>query len=166
MLDNRSFGGVQVQRTFYARGQTGQQVLMGACSALARQVKAGKVKLFTRREMLDLVIIDGKARGIIARNLINGELESHAAHAVVLATGGYAKVFYLSTMAMNCNATAIWKAYQKGACFANPSLIQIHPTSLPPFGGFQGKLTLMSEALRNDGRIWVPTQKKSNNKSQ
>ncbi len=159
MLDNRSFGGVQVQRTFYARGQTGQQILMGAYSALSRQIKTGKVKSFTRREMLDIVVIDGKARGVIARNLINGELECHSAHAVVLATGGYAKAFYLSTMAMNCNVTAIWKAYRKGACFANPSLIQIHPTSLPPFGGFQGKLTLMSEALRNDGRIWVPKEK-------
>ncbi|MEO1652469.1 MAG: fumarate reductase/succinate dehydrogenase flavoprotein subunit [Bacteroidota bacterium] len=158
-LANRSFGGVQVRRTFYARGQTGQQMLLGAYSALSRQVALGKVQLYTRHEMLDLVMIDGKARGIIARNLETGELERHAAHAVVLATGGYAKIFYLATLAMGCNASAIWRAHKKGAWMANPSWVQIHPTSLPQSGPHQAKLTLMSESLRNDGRIWVPKQK-------
>ncbi|MBK7409509.1 MAG: fumarate reductase/succinate dehydrogenase flavoprotein subunit [Saprospirales bacterium] len=155
-LSNRSFGGVQVKRTFYARGQTGQQLLLGAYSALSRQVAAGKVKLFTRHEMLDLVMIDGKARGVIVRNLDTGELERHAAHAVVLATGGYGKIYYLSTLAMGCNGSAIWRAHKKGAGLASASWTQIHPTSLPQLGAYQSKLTLMSESLRNDGRIWVP----------
>lgn len=155
-LGNRSFGGVQVERTFYAQGQTGQQLLLGAYSAMNRQVLAGRVQLFPRHEMLDLVVIDGAARGIITRNLSTGTIERHAAHAVVLATGGYSKIYYLSTLAMNCNATALWKAYKRGACLANPSMIQVHPTCLPPSGKRQSKLTLMSESLRNDGRIWVP----------
>ncbi|MFZ2900867.1 MAG: fumarate reductase/succinate dehydrogenase flavoprotein subunit [Saprospiraceae bacterium] len=159
-LSNRSFGGVQVKRTFYARGQTGQQLLLGAYSALSRQVGEGKVKLFSRHEMLDLVVIDGKARGIIARNLATGEIERHAAHAVVLATGGYGKIYYLSTLAMGCNGSAIFRAHKKGAALASPSWTQIHPTCLPQSGDYQSKLTLMSESLRNDGRVWVP--KKAN----
>lgn len=155
-LNNRSFGGVQVSRTFYARGQTGQQLLLGAYQALMRQVGKKSVQLFTRHEMLDLVIIDGKARGIIVRNLDTGEIERHAAHAVVLATGGYGKIYYLSTLAMGCNGSAIWRAHKKGALMASPSWIQVHPTSLPQSGDYQSKLTLMSESLRNDGRIWVP----------
>ena len=159
LLDNRSFGGAQVSRTFYARGQTGQQLLLGAVSALNRQVDKGTVKLFTRREMLDVVIVDGQARGIIVRNLITGEIEKYAAHAVVLATGGYSNVFFLSTNAMNCNATAIWRAHKKGAFFGNPCFTQIHPTCLPVHGESQSKLTLMSESLRNDGRVWVSKKK-------
>ncbi|KGE88768.1 MAG: fumarate reductase/succinate dehydrogenase flavoprotein subunit [Phaeodactylibacter xiamenensis] len=155
-LANRSFGGVQVRRTFYARGQTGQQLLLGAYSALNRQVAEGNIKLFSRHEMLELVLIDGKARGIIARNLDTGEIERHAAHAVVLATGGYGKIYYLSTLAMGCNGSAIWRAHKKGAGFASASWTQIHPTCLPQSGDYQSKLTLMSESLRNDGRIWVP----------
>lgn len=158
-LDTRSFGGVQVSRTFYAKGQTGQQCLLGAYSSLNRQIKAGTVKMFPRRDMLELVVIDGKARGIITRNLITGEIERHSAHAVVLATGGYGTVYFLSTLAVNSNASAAWKAYKKGAAFANPSFVQIHPTSIPQLNEFQSKLTLMSESLRNDGRIWVPTKK-------
>jgi succinate dehydrogenase / fumarate reductase flavoprotein subunit len=158
-LDTRSFGGVQVSRTFYAKGQTGQQCLLGAYSSLNRQIKAGTVTMYPRRDMLDLVVIDGKARGIIARNLITGEIERHSAHAVVLATGGYGTVYYLSTLAVNSNASAAWKAYKKGAAFANPSFVQIHPTSIPQLNEFQSKLTLMSESLRNDGRIWVPKNK-------
>jgi len=159
-LANRSFGGVQVRRTFYARGQTGQQLLLGAYSALNRQVAEGNIELFSRHEMLELVLIDGKARGIIARNLDTGEIERHAAHAVVLATGGYGKIYYLSTLAMGCNGSAIWRAHKKGAGFASASWTQIHPTCLPQSGDYQSKLTLMSESLRNDGRIWVP--KKAN----
>lgn len=155
-LNNRSFGGVQVSRTFYARGQTGQQLLLGAYQALMRQVGKKSIQLFTRHEMLDLVIIDGKARGIIVRNLDTGEIERHAAHAIVLATGGYGKIYYLSTLAMGCNGSAIWRAHKKGALMASPSWIQVHPTSLPQSGDYQSKLTLMSESLRNDGRIWVP----------
>lgn len=158
-LKNRSFGGVQVSRTFYARGQTGQQLLLGAYQALMRQKEQGKVQLYTRHEMLDLVIIDGKAKGIIARNLDTGEIERHGAHAVILATGGFGKIYYLSTLAMGCNASAIWRAYKKGALMANPSWTQVHPTSLPQSGPYQSKLTLMSESLRNDGRIWVPKSK-------
>jgi len=158
-LDTRSFGGVQVSRTFYAKGQTGQQCLLGAYSSLNRQIKAGTVTMYPRRDMLDLVVIDGKARGIIVRNLITGEIERHSAHAVVLATGGYGTVYYLSTLAVNSNASAAWKAYKKGAAFANPSFVQIHPTSIPQLNEFQSKLTLMSESLRNDGRIWVPKNK-------
>ncbi len=159
LLDNRSFGGVQVKRTFYARGQTGQQLLIGAYSALSRQIKSGSVKMYSRHEMQELVIVDGKARGIIARNLVNGKLERHSAHAVVLASGGYGNVFFLSTNAMGSNVTAGWKAYKKGAFFANPCFTQIHPTCIPVSGDHQSKLTLMSESLRNDGRIWVPKQK-------
>lgn len=155
-LNNRSFGGVQVSRTFYARGQTGQQLLLGAYQALMRQVGKGTVQLFTRHEMLDVVVIDGKARGVIVRNLDTGDIERHAAHTVVLATGGYGKIYYLSTLAMGCNGSAIWRAHKKGALMASPSWIQIHPTSLPQSGSYQSKLTLMSESLRNDGRIWVP----------
>jgi len=155
-LNNRSFGGVQVSRTFYARGQTGQQLMIGAYQALMRQVSAGKVKTYTRHEMLDLVLVDGKARGIIARNLETGEIERHAANAVVLATGGYGKVYYLSTLAMGCNSSAIWRAHKKGAFMSGVSWIQFHPTCLPQIGETQSKLTLMSESLRNDGRIWVP----------
>jgi len=158
-LDTRSFGGVQVSRTFYAKGQTGQQCLLGAYSSLNRQIKAGTVKMFPRRDLLELVVIDGKARGIITRNLITGEIERHSAHAVVLATGGYGTIYYLSTLAVNSNASAAWKAYKKGAAFANPSFVQIHPTSIPQLNEFQSKLTLMSESLRNDGRIWVPKNK-------
>ena len=158
-LDTRSFGGVQVSRTFYAKGQTGQQCLLGCYSSLNRQVKKGSVKMFPRREMLDLVLIDGRARGIITRNLITGEIERHGAHAVVLATGGYGTIYYLSTLAVNSNASAAWKAYRKGAFFANPSFVQIHPTCVPQLNEFQSKLTLMSESLRNDGRMWVPKNK-------
>jgi succinate dehydrogenase / fumarate reductase, flavoprotein subunit len=158
-LDNRSFGGVQVSRTFYSSGQTGQQCLLGAYSSLNRQIKKGNVKMFPRREMLDLVVIDGKARGIIVRNLVTGEIERHGAHAIVLATGGYGTIYYLSTLAVNSNASAVWKAFKKGAFFANPSFIQIHPTSVPQLNEFQSKLTLMSESLRNDGRVWVPKKK-------
>ncbi len=156
LLANRSFGGAQVSRTFYARGQTGQQLLLGAYSALSRQVANGKVQMFPRHEMLDLVLVDGKARGIVTRNLITGKIESHSAHAVVLATGGYGNVFYLSTNAMGSNATAAWRAHKKGALFANPCFTQIHPTCIPVSGDHQSKLTLMSESLRNDGRVWVP----------
>lgn len=156
LLDNRSFGGVLVSRTFYAKGQTGQQLLLGAYSALSRQIAKGKVKMYNRHEMLELVIVDGKARGIISRNLVTGEIERHSAHAVVLGSGGYGNVFFLSTNAMGSNVTAAWKAHKKGAHFANPCFTQIHPTCIPVSGGFQSKLTLMSESLRNDGRIWVP----------
>jgi succinate dehydrogenase / fumarate reductase, flavoprotein subunit len=156
LLANRSFGGAQVSRTFYARGQTGQQLLLGAYSALNRQIAYGKVKMFPRTEMLDLVMVDGKARGIVVRNLITGQVESHSAHAVVLATGGYGNVFFLSTNAMGSNATAAWRAHKKGALFANPCFTQIHPTCIPVSGEYQSKLTLMSESLRNDGRVWVP----------
>ncbi|MCX6329274.1 MAG: fumarate reductase/succinate dehydrogenase flavoprotein subunit [Bacteroidia bacterium] len=158
-LDTRSFGGVQVSRTFYAKGQTGQQCLLGCYSSLNRQIKKGNVKMFPRREMLDLVVIDGKARGIITRNLLTGEIERHGAHAVVLATGGYGTIYYLSTLAVNSNASAAWKAHKKGAFFANPSFVQIHPTCVPQLNEFQSKLTLMSESLRNDGRVWVPKTK-------
>ncbi|MGA3246160.1 MAG: fumarate reductase/succinate dehydrogenase flavoprotein subunit [Bacteroidota bacterium] len=158
-LDNRSFGGAQVSRTFYARGQTGQQLLLGAYSALSRQINAGTVKFFPRREMLDLVLVDGQARGIVVRDLVTGKLETYAANAVVLATGGYANTYYLSTMAKASNASAIWRAHKKGAAFANPCFTQIHPTCIPQSGDYQSKLTLMSESLRNDGRIWVPKAK-------
>ncbi len=155
-LANRSFGGVQVSRTFYARGQTGQQLLLGAYQAMMRQVEAGKVTLHARHEMLDLVVVDGKARGIITRNLDTGAIERHAAHAVILATGGFGKIYYLSTLAMGCNGSAIWRAHKRGAAMACPSWTQVHPTCLPQSGEYQSKLTLMSESLRNDGRIWVP----------
>ncbi|MEJ2521037.1 MAG: succinate dehydrogenase (quinone) flavoprotein subunit, partial [Desulfuromonadales bacterium] len=155
-LDNRSFGGAQVSRTFYARGQTGQQLLLGAYSALSRQVKAGTVKLYERREMLDLVVVDGVAKGITCRNMVTGEIESYWGDAVILATGGYVNVFYLSTNAMGCSVTAAWKAAKKGAFMANPCYTQIHPTCIPQHGEHQSKLTLMSESLRNDGRCWVP----------
>ena len=156
LLDNRSFGGVLVSRTFYAKGQTGQQLLLGAYSAMNRQIARGKIKMYNRHEMLDVVIVDGKARGIISRNLVTGKIERHSAHAVVLATGGYGNVFYLSTNAMGSNVTAAWKAHKRGAYFANPCFTQIHPTCIPVSGEHQSKLTLMSESLRNDGRIWVP----------
>lgn len=156
LLDNRSFGGAQVSRTFYARGQTGQQLLLGAYSALNRQIHLGKVKMYTRHEMMDLVKIDGEAKGIVTRDLISGEIETHAGHAVVLCTGGYGNVFYLSTNAMGCNVTAAWKAHKRGALFANPCFTQIHPTCIPVTGDHQSKLTLMSESLRNDGRVWAP----------
>jgi succinate dehydrogenase / fumarate reductase flavoprotein subunit len=159
MLANRSFGGTQVSRTFYARGQTGQQLLIGAYSALSRQIAEGQVKLYNRRDVLDIVLVDGKARGVIARNLVTGVIERHTAHAVVLATGGYGNVFYLSTNAMGSNVTPAWSAYKKGALFANPCFTQIHPTCIPVHGEIQSKLTLMSESLRNDGRIWVPKDK-------
>ena len=161
-LDNRSFGGVQVSRTFYARGQTGQQLLLGAYSALSRQINTGKVEMFTKHEMVDIVLVDGHAKGIIARNLITGELEKHSASAVVLATGGYSNVYYLSTNAMGSNVTAAWKAYKRGAMFSNPCFTQIHPTCIPVSGEYQSKLTLMSESLRNDGRIWVSKNKGDN----
>jgi succinate dehydrogenase / fumarate reductase flavoprotein subunit len=161
-LDTRSFGGVQVSRTFYSSGQTGQQCLLGAYSSLNRQIGKGNVTMYPRREMLDIVLIDGKARGIIARNLLTGEIERHAAHAVVLATGGYGTIYFLSTLAVNSNASAAWKAHKKGAFFANPSYIQIHPTCIPQLNEFQSKLTLMSESLRNDGRVWVPKNKGDN----
>jgi succinate dehydrogenase / fumarate reductase flavoprotein subunit len=156
LLDNRSFGGVLVSRTFYAKGQTGQQLLLGAYSAMNRQIAKGKITMYNRHEMLDVVIIDGKARGIIARDLVTGEISRHSAHAVVIASGGYGNVYFLSTNAMGSNATAAWKAHKKGAFFANPSFTQIHPTCIPRSGDYQSKLTLMSESLRNDGRIWVP----------
>lgn len=165
MLDNRSFGGTQVSRTFYAKGQTGQQLLLGAYSALERQVAKGKVEMFSRHEMLDVVVVDGKARGIIARNLVTGEIERHGGHAVLLCSGGYGNVFYLSTNAMGSNVTAAWKAYKKGAFFGNPCYTQIHPTCIPVSGDHQSKLTLMSESLRNDGRIWVPKQKDDSRKA-
>ncbi|MEQ8359781.1 MAG: fumarate reductase/succinate dehydrogenase flavoprotein subunit [Cytophagales bacterium] len=155
-LTNRSFGGAQVSRTFYARGQTGQQLLLGAYSQMSRQISTGKIQMFPRTEMLDVVVVDGKARGIVVRNLITGKIESHSAHAVLLCTGGYGNVFYLSTNAMGSNATAAWRAYKKGANFANPCFTQIHPTCIPVTGTHQSKLTLMSESLRNDGRVWVP----------
>ncbi|GGA70159.1 succinate dehydrogenase [Flavobacterium palustre] len=158
LLDNRSFGGTLVSRTFYAQGQTGQQLLLGAYSAMNRQIGRGKIKMYNRHEMLELVIIDGKARGIIARNLITGEIERHSAHAVVIGSGGYGNVFFLSTNAMGSNATAAWKIHKKGAFFANPCYTQIHPTCIPVSGDHQSKLTLMSESLRNDGRIWVPAK--------
>src|SRR5476649_1983672 len=156
LLDNRSFGGAQVSRTFYARGQTGQQLLIGAYQSLMRQVHAKSVKLFARREMLDLVLVDGKARGIIVRNLVTGELERYVGDAVILCTGGYGNVFYLSTNAAGSNVTAAWRAHKRGAFFANPCYTQIHPTCIPVTGDHQSKLTLMSESLRNDGRVWVP----------
>lgn len=159
LLDNRSFGGAQVSRTFYARGQTGQQLLLGAYSGMMRQVDKGNVELYSRREMLDLVVVDGKARGIICRNLLTGEIEAHEADAVVIASGGYSNVFYLSTNAMACAVTAAWKAHKRGAYFANPCFTQIHPTCIPQHGDSQSKLTLMSESLRNDGRVWVPKTK-------
>ena len=159
LLDNRSFGGAQVSRTFYARGQTGQQLLLGAYAALNRQIAKGSVKSFPRHEILDIVIVDGKARGVIARNLVTGEIERHGAHAVVMATGGYGNVFFLSTNAMNSNGSVAWQAYKKGVFFANPCFTQIHPTCIPVHGTQQSKLTLMSESLRNDGRIWVPKKK-------
>ena len=156
LLDNRSFGGVLVSRTFYAKGQTGQQLLLGAYAAMNRQIARGKIDMYNRHEMMDVVIIDGKARGIIARNLVTGEIERHSAHAVVIASGGYGNVYFLSTNAMGCNASAAWKVHKKGAFFANPCFTQIHPTCIPRSGDYQSKLTLMSESLRNDGRIWVP----------
>jgi len=156
LLANRSFGGAQLSRTFYARGQTGQQLLLGAYSALMRQVASGKVRMFPRREMLDLVVINGQARGIVARNPVSGEIERHEGHAVVLCTGGYGNVYYLSTNAKACNVTATFRAYKRGACFGNPCFTQIHPTCIPVHGTYQSKLTLMSESLRNDGRVWVP----------
>ena len=159
LLDNRSFGGAQVSRTFYARGQTGQQLLLGAYSALSRQVNVGTVKLYTRYEMQDVVLVDGRARGIIAKNLVTGKLERFAAHAVVIATGGYGNAYFLSTNAMTCNCTAAVSCYRKGAWMANPAMVQIHPTCIPVHGDKQSKLTLMSESLRNDGRIWVPKKK-------
>ncbi|HLS45691.1 MAG TPA: fumarate reductase/succinate dehydrogenase flavoprotein subunit [Ornithinicoccus sp.] len=159
LLDNRSFGGVQVSRTFYARGQTGQQLLIGAYQALERQIGAGTVKMYSRHEMLELIVVDGKARGIIARDMVTGEIETHLADAVVLATGGYGNVYFLSTNAMGCNVTANWRAHRKGAYFANPCYTQIHPTCIPVSGEHQSKLTLMSESLRNDGRIWVPKRR-------
>ena len=156
LLANRSFGGAQVSRTFYARGQTGQQLLLGAYSALNRQIGLGKVKMYTRTELLDVVLVDGQAKGIVVRNMVTGEISRHSAHAVVLATGGYGNVFYLSTNAMGCNVTATHRAYKRGAAFANPCYTQIHPTCIPVSGDHQSKLTLMSESLRNDGRVWVP----------
>lgn len=159
LLDNRSFGGVQVSRTFYAKGQTGQQLLLGAYSALNRQIAKGKVTMYSRHEMEELVVVDGKARGIIARDLVTGEIERHSAHAVLLCSGGYGNVFFLSTNAMGCNVTAAWRAHKKGAFMANPCFTQIHPTCIPVSGDYQSKLTLMSESLRNDGRIWVPKKK-------
>ncbi len=166
MLDNRSFGGALVSRTFYARGQTGQQLLLGAYGALSRQIKLGKVEMYNRHEMMDLVVIDGRARGIIARNLVTGELERYFGHAVVIATGGYGNVFYLSTNAMGSNSSAAWQVFKKGAFFANPCFTQIHPTCIPVHGDYQSKLTLMSESLRNDGRIWVPKNKEDAEKIQ
>ncbi|MFH1619394.1 MAG: succinate dehydrogenase (quinone) flavoprotein subunit, partial [bacterium] len=161
-LSNRSFGGAQVSRTFYARGQTGQQLLLGAYSAMMRQVARGTVKMYPRREMTDLVMADGRARGIVCRNLVTGAMESYAGHAVLLCTGGYANVFYLSTNAACCSVSAAWQAYKKGAGFANPCFTQIHPTCIPMSGEHQSKLTLMSESLRNDGRVWVPNKKRDN----
>jgi succinate dehydrogenase / fumarate reductase flavoprotein subunit len=161
-LDNRSFGGAQVSRTFYARGQTGQQLLLGAYQALERQIGNGAVRMFPRTEMLDLIVIDGKARGIVVRDLITGKIESHLADAVALGTGGYGNVYYLSTNAKGSNTTAIWRAHKRGALFANPCFTQIHPTCIPVSGDYQSKLTLMSESLRNDGRVWVPLKKGDN----
>jgi succinate dehydrogenase / fumarate reductase flavoprotein subunit len=166
LLDNRSFGGALVSRTFYARGQTGQQLLLGAYGALSKEIHKGSVELFTRREMMDLVVIDGKARGIITRNLVNGKLEKHFGHSVVIATGGYGNVFFLSTMAMTSNGSAAWQVYKRGAFFGNPNFTQIHPTCIPVHGDYQSKLTLMSESLRNDGRIWVPKNKEDAEKIQ
>lgn len=166
LLDNRSFGGALVSRTFYARGQTGQQLLLGAYSALMKEINGGNVEFFPRREMMDVVMIDDRARGIITRNLITGEIEKHSAHAVVIATGGYGNVFFLSTNAMNSNGSAAWQCYKKGAYFANPCFTQIHPTCIPVHGDYQSKLTLMSESLRNDGRIWVPKKKEDAEKIQ
>ncbi|HEV7212244.1 MAG TPA: FAD-binding protein, partial [Blastococcus sp.] len=159
LLDNRSFGGAQVSRTFYARGQTGQQLLYGAYQALERQIAAGNVEQHARTEMLDLIVVDGRARGIVARDLVTGEISTHFADAVVLATGGYGNVFYLSTNAKGSNATAIWRAHKRGAYFGNPCYTQIHPTCIPVKGDYQSKLTLMSESLRNDGRVWVPKER-------
>ena len=159
LLDNRSFGGAQVSRTFYAKGQTGQQLLLGAYSALSRQIGKGTVKMYTRTEMMDIIVVDGKFRGIVTRNMVTGEIDAHFGHAVVLATGGYGNVFFLSTNAMGSNGSAIWKAYKRGAHFANPCYVQIHPTCIPVHGKFQSKLTLMSESLRNDGRVWTPKRK-------
>ena len=159
LLDNRSFGGAQVSRTFYARGQTGQQLLLGAYQALSRQIGLGNVQMFPRTEMLDVVVVDGHAKGIVVRDLVTGEISSHAGDAVVLGTGGYGNVFFLSTNAKGCNVTATWRAYKKGAFFANPCYTQIHPTCIPVSGDHQSKLTLMSESLRNDGRVWVPKRK-------
>src|ERR1700693_345506 len=159
LLSNRSFGGTQVQRTFYAAGQTGQQLLIGAYQAMERQVALGNVIMYSRHEMQEVVIIDGKARGIITRHLVTGQLERHFGHAVLLCSGGYGNVFYLSTNAMGCNVTAVWKAHKKGAYFGNPCYTQIHPTCIPVTGAYQSKLTLMSESLRNDGRVWVPKTK-------
>jgi succinate dehydrogenase / fumarate reductase flavoprotein subunit len=164
MLSNRSFGGTQVQRTFYAAGQTGQQLLLGAYSAMMRQVGLNKIQMFSRHEMLDVVMIDGKCRGIIARDLVSGKIERHFGHAVLLCTGGYGNVFYLSTNAMGSNVTASWKAYKRGAYFGNPCFTQIHPTCIPVSGDHQSKLTLMSESLRNDGRIWVPKKQNDERK--
>src|SRR5262245_30892289 len=158
LLDTRSFGGAQVSRTFYCRGQTGQQLLLGAYQALARQISTGQVQMYPRTEMLDLVVIDGQARGIVTRNLVTGQITSHEADAVVLGTGGYGNAFYLSTNAKGCNVTAIWRAHKRGAAYANPCFTQIHPTCIPVTGEHQSKLTLMSESLRNDGRVWVPKQ--------
>ena len=157
-LANRSFGGAQVSRTFYCRGQTGQQLLLGAYQSMMRQVGTGKVKLFPRREMLELVVVDGLARGIVVRNLVTGQMETHTADAVVLCTGGYGNVYYLSTMAKGSNVTAAWRCHRRGALFANPCYTQIHPTCIPVSGDYQSKLTLMSESLRNDGRVWVPKE--------
>ena len=165
LLANRSFGGAQVSRTFYARGQTGQQLLLGAYQALCRQIGLGTVQMYPRTEMLDLVVIDGHAKGIVVRDLVSGEISSHAGDAVVLATGGYGNVFFLSTNAKGCNVTATWRAYKKGALFANPCYTQIHPTCIPVSGEHQSKLTLMSESLRNDGRVWVPKRKEDCAKS-
>ncbi|MCB0356581.1 MAG: fumarate reductase/succinate dehydrogenase flavoprotein subunit, partial [Bdellovibrionales bacterium] len=159
LLDNRSFGGAQVSRTFYARGQTGQQLLLGAYAGMNRQIAKGKIEMYSRREMLDVVLVDGKARGITVRNLKTGEIETYAGHAVLLCTGGYGNIYYLSTNAMNSNVTASWRCHKKGAYFANPCFTQIHPTCIPVSGGYQSKLTLMSESLRNDGRVWVPKNK-------
>ncbi len=159
LLDNRSFGGALVSRTFYARGQTGQQLLLGAYGALSKEIHKGTVTMYTRRDMMDLVVVDGRARGIIVRNNVTGEIERHSGHAVILATGGYGNVFFLSTLAMHSNGSAIWQAHKRGAFFGNPCFTQIHPTCIPVHGEFQSKLTLMSESLRNDGRIWVPAKK-------
>src|ERR1043166_4389724 len=159
LLANRSFGGAQVSRTFYARGQTGQQLLLGAYQALEKEIAKGGVTMYSRHEMLDVIVIDGQARGIVARDLVTGAIEPHLADVVVLGTGGYGNVFYLSTNARGCNVTAIWRAYKRGAAFANPCFTQIHPTCIPVSGHYQSKLTLMSESLRNDGRIWVPLNK-------
>ena len=157
-LDNRSFGGAQVSRTFYARGQTGQQLLLGAYQQMARQVGLGTVKLWNRMELVDIVVVDGRCAGIVTRDLLTGEISSHNAHAVILCTGGYGNAFFLSTNAMACNVTAAWRAHRRGAYFANPCYTQIHPTCIPQSDEFQSKLTLMSESLRNDGRVWVPKQ--------